>query len=90
MILFSLSSRVGFKTDLLTSKIEMEVPRIITSKCLSFGRNKKIHEMKRCLRQCGDFVPEKHLGPFPGKGVKRLSVLSPGASSDSEHVFPPL
>lgn len=26
---------------------------------------------------------------FLGKGVKRLSVLSPGAPSDSEHVFPP-
>lgn len=68
----------------------MKVLRIIISKCLALGRNKKIHEMKRCLRQCGDFVPEKHLGPFPGKRVKRLSVLSPGASSDSEHVFPPL
>lgn len=75
---------------LLLSKIKPEVWRIFISKCLALGRNKKIHEMKRCLRQCGDFVPERHLGPFPGKGVKRLSVLSPGAPSDSEHVFPPL
>lgn len=81
---------IGHKSGLLTSKIKAKGPSIIISKCLALGRNKKIHEMKRCLRQCGGFVPEKRVGPFPGKGVKRLSVLSPGASSDNEHVFPPL
>lgn len=67
MILFSLSSRGEYKTYVFTSKIKMEVLGIIIFTCLILGRNKKIHEMKRCLIQCGDFVPEKHLGPFPGK-----------------------
>lgn len=67
MILIPLSSRGGYKADLLTSKIKMGMLRIIILTCPDLGRDKKIHEMKRCLRQRGDFVPEKHLGPFPGK-----------------------
>ena len=67
MILFSLSFRTGYKIDLFISTIKMQVLGMIIFRCLILGRNKKIPEMKRCLRECGDFVPEKHLGPFPGK-----------------------
>ena len=67
MLLFSLSSQTGYKIGLFISTIKMQVLGMIVFRCIILGRNKKIPEMKRCLRECGGFVPEKHLGPFPGK-----------------------
>lgn len=49
----------------------------------------KHSKWERCLRQCGDFVPGKHLGPFTGTGGEKVVRAFSRALADSEHVFPP-
>lgn len=83
-----LCSLVGHDAALLLPTIKNGAAECCYFKAAVLGKTKH-SKWERCLRQSGDFVPGKHLGPFAGTGGEKVVRTFSRALADSEHVFPP-